>query len=199
MIAHIVGGTCETYTRCASILFDIRRWFHPAASCVRMPHVVKNRSELGLKCHFNLIKPICFLYNKENAVQHRQCTSCSTYSVTMATNSISSGISIDVKSRLFFPVSSTQGFFFVPMKQKVERKSYFILRIKRKHKQHKATFKRVGCSLVATPLAHFSGANSVALRREMSTRRLRSISKMEFRQGFREGESSSVNDGLTFS
>lgn len=110
MIAHIVGGTCETYARCASILFDICRWFHPAASCVHMPHVVKIRSKLGLKCHFNLIKPIYFLYNKENAMQHRKCTSWSTYSVTMATNSISTGISIDVKSRLFFPVGSLRGF-----------------------------------------------------------------------------------------
>lgn len=83
-------------------------------------HAGKISSKLGLKCHFNRIKSIYFLYNKENAVQHRQCTSWSTYSVTMATNSISSGISIDVKSRLFFPASSIRG-FFVPMKQKVER------------------------------------------------------------------------------
>lgn len=130
---------------------------------IRQPHasnvVQQIRSKLGFKCLFNLIKPIYFLYNIENAIQHHHCTSWSSYSVAMTTNSISSGISIDVKCRLFYPVCSIQ----------FRDKVVLFLEEKKAQTQHKATFKGVGCSMVATPLDHFCSANSMALQIEMST------------------------------
>lgn len=104
----------------------------------RQPHasnvVQQIRSKLGFKCLFNLIKPIYFLYMKENAIQHHHCTSWSSFSVTMTTNSISPGISIAVKFRLFYPVCSIQAFF--SQKEEHSRIKLFYSCDKRKHKHN---------------------------------------------------------------
>lgn len=166
MIAHIVGGTCEIHTHCDSIFFDICRWLHMPAAFVQCCMLLI-RSKLGFKCLFNLTKPIYFFYNKENAIQHHHCTSWSSYSVTMTTNSISSGTSIDVKSRLFYPVCSIRA--FLPNRRKFRDKVILFLEQEKAQTQHKATFQGVGCYMVATPLDHFCSANSMALQIEMST------------------------------
>lgn len=154
----------------------------PSGSRVRpRPHVTWIRSKLGLKCLFHPIKTIYFLYNKENAIQHHHCTSWSTSSVTMATNSIPSGIRIDVRSWLVFYWQLHLGFFFFGGCRKFEEKVVLFL-------WRKALFKH-DSDAEWLQHDHFSGANSMDLQMEMSTRQLWNILKMELWGGSREGES----------